>query len=195
MSRSSMQIENEKKFEIRGLNKSLLTEIGEPIHIGQYYLDIDNAVVRELIINCYGVRALKIASEARVRVVNGGEKILFNIKSDGSQVRGEGRDVELGADFAGMLIAGAGERCLKKDRYKYRHGFGIVEIDNYQDRDLVVAEFEYEKDTLTDAEATEIVREAINAIDNNATIIDRTEDARYKNRNLACLMQIASECD
>ena len=193
MVKRAIAIEDEKKYKVDGVSKENIAKVGKPMKIQQFYLDLDNNLVRDLIIQCYGVPALKVAEEARVRVINGGEKIVFNIKSGGTNGRAEGQDIDLDADYAGMLTAVAGVSSIKKDRYRYRRGFGIVEIDVYQDRDLVIAEFEYDKDVLSSGDVDEIVKEAIRSIDSNASIRDVTNEKGYKNKNLAVLIQSGSE--
>jgi CYTH domain-containing protein len=180
-----MQIEREKRYLIENFDKSLLECLGEPLHIEQYYLKMCD-YVKSAINYYHGANARMGIVEARVRVVSSkmGNMCYFTVKSDGNLARKES-EVLIPEGVAENLIENFAETMVVKDRYMHRTGLHIVEINNFLDRDLILAEIEYDGDMFTEEDIDEEMSQVISSLDPNAIVGDKTRDDNYKNKNLA----------
>ena len=181
-----MQIEREKKYRIDNFDCAVLERLGiEPLHLKQYYLKLNNYV--KGVINYYhGPDVEKIAKEVRVRVVKGlnTEKFFeFTVKGSGNIVRQES-EVLIAEDVARNLINNYADSMVEKVRYKIQ-GLHVVEINKFLDRNLVLAEVEYDGDAYTEEDIDEEVCLVVSKFVPNANIVDVTYDSKYKNKNLA----------
>ena len=180
-----MQIEREKRYLIEGFDKRVLARLGEPIHMAQYYLHMCD-YVKSAINYYHGTNARMMIAEARVRVVNSnmGKMCYFTVKSDGNLARKES-EVLIPEGVAENLIENFAETMVVKDRYMHRTGLHIVEINNFLDRDLILAEIEYDGDVFTEDDIDKEISQVITSLDPNAKITDKTLDGNFKNKNLA----------
>ena len=180
-----MQIEREKRYLLENFDKSVLGQLGEPIHIEQYYLKMCD-YVKSAINYYHGQSARLMADEARVRAVNNqyGKMYYFTVKSKGTTARKES-EVLIPEGVAENLIQNFAESMVEKERYMHRSGLHIVEINNFLDRDLIVAEIEYDGDMFTEEDIDEEMQQSIASLDPFAIVVDVTEDELYKNKNLA----------
>ncbi len=180
-----MQIEREKRYLIENLDRSVLESLGEPLHIEQYYLKMCD-YVKSAIKYYHGVNARMVVAEARVRVVNSkrGNMCYFTVKSDGNLAREES-EVTIPMGVAENLIENFAETMVVKDRFMHRTGLHIVEINNFLDRDLILAEIEYDGDVFTEEDIDEEMAQVVSSLDPNAIVSDKTLYSDYKNKNLA----------
>ena len=182
-----MQIEREKKYRIDNFDKSVLDTLNtQPLHFNQYYLEMSDFVLAA-IKYYHGPIAQNMAKEARVRVIDTGRgtsTCMFTVKSGGNLARSES-EVMIPDGVAENLINNYAVGMIEKVRYVYRTGLHIVEINNFLDRDLVLAEIEYEDDIFTEQDIDEEMIDVIGKLDSNAKVVDVTYDESYKNKNMA----------
>ena len=183
-----MNIEREKKFLLQNYSNEdiellISSEFYENKSIEQYYLDLDSGLVQRAIEECFNKETLTNAKEARVRVING-HKYIFTVKGSGNIERIE-CEFMLEKGEAYYLISQASTGVVKKNRTCIPTKLGVVEIDYYKNRNLVVAEMEYDNTKVSDEEVYNAVDGIVKAINPNINIIDITKNAKYKNRNLA----------
>ena len=180
-----MQIEREKRYLIENFDKNLLENLGEPLHMEQYYLKMGD-YVKSAINYYHGTNARLMAVEARVRVTDGknGRFCTFTVKGEGNLARKES-EVIIPEGVAENLIENFAETMVVKDRYMHRTGLHVVEINNFLDRDLILAEIEYDGDVFSEEDIDEEMSQVISSLDPNAIVSDKTRDNNYKNKNLA----------
>lgn len=179
-----MSVECEKKYRVFGLNEEDLKNISSR-NLEQYYLNIENKKLRDFICYIFKVKdeELKDMAEARVRVVNG-ERYLLTVKGDGT---GSRMELETELTFLGEdIIRDHAVSKISKTRYDYNlpNSCNVLEIDFYRDRDLVVAEMEYDPYEMDGYDVDKLVRGALKPFAPKL-VIDVTEDKNYKNKNLA----------
>ena len=204
-------VENEKKYLIEGLPRDLLSGV-ERKNIIQYYLNIKDFDIKEIIKLWFGldnIRLRKIA-EARIRIIDN-KSFVFTVKSGKLNKRYE-KEKDIRRQIALRLIKSKAIGFVAKTRFVYKG----VEIDFLKNRDLCLAEMEY--DNMTEQEVDEYVKSVIKEIcegkakdcsatpltdelvENNGRIqlnipidniniedvkiVDVTNDPNYKNKNL-----------
>lgn len=180
-----MNIETEKKYRIDNFDCESLNKLNtNTFHFKQYYLEL-NDYVKEAINYYHGPIARQMAQEARVRVIDGTSVISeFTVKSGGNLARKES-EVLIPDGVAENLINNHAVGMVDKERYIYRTGLHIVEINKFLDRDLVLAEVEYDSEVFTEEDIDEEMQYVIHKLDPNAVVVDVTYDESYKNKNLA----------
>ena len=176
-------MEREKKYKIDKLRKKNLQKLGNPLPMKQYYLDLNNELVRSAIRYFHGMAVYMGATEAQVRTISG-RYHYFIVKGKGLNQNFESEKM-INDGTAENLIENGSIGMVKKDRYTYRQGMEIIGVDNYRDRNLVVAEIKYDGEVYTDQDIDEELGRVIHIIDPNAVITDVTEDDAYKSINLA----------
>lgn len=151
-----MNIEKEKKYLIQGLSKYLLNGV-EHKDIMQYYLNLDNDLkhIIKVLFNLHD-RITKTIIEARIRNINKNGYVI-TIKSGGSNNRYE-FEKPISKEVALKIIHDKSIGYVAKTRFVYNG----VEIDFFKNRDLCLAEMEY--DDMTEKEVDEYIYEAIKEI-------------------------------
>ena len=180
-----MALENEKKYKITNLQEQSVSKYYKHKKIVQVYLDLDNINLRQYLLKLWGSTLLMLTKEARVRFIDE-TKAVLTIKTEGGMARME-HEQELNMVEAVSLKDAYGKSFVSKHRYRIPTCPKIndVELDFYTDRDLVVAELEFDPDKLKPMQVDMVVGSVIEFIDKNAKVLDVTEDKAYKNVNLA----------
>lgn len=173
--------ENELKFLVDNFDGKYFAGKYPTKKVAQYYLDISNKDVVELIKKVFNGQVKSLGfSEARVRICNSSDASL-TIKSDGGESR-----VELEIDFplvsANQLI----ERSIgsvHKTRYELYSKNGLLaELDKYDNINLAVLEIEYDNKSATAEDAKDLAK---TLLDKKFVLTDVTGNPDFKNKNLA----------
>lgn len=180
-----MAIECEKKYRVYGLKETDMPKALSKRNLEQFYLDKENPKLKDFVCYIFDLKKEKLEniSEARVRVVNG-ERFLLTIKSGGDMKREE---YETEITFLGEdLIRDYAISKISKTRYDCPSvsSYNTIEIDFYNDRDMVVAEMEFDPYELDELEVDKQVRDTLKML-GAVMVTDVTTDKSYKNANLA----------
>ena len=174
-------IECEKKYLITNLTANDLKTTNKK-DIEQFYLDLRLGNLKKILSNIFD-DIPEIISEARVRILNNSLAVL-TLKSSGKLKRLEiEKNIDL--NFANQLIKDYAISKIEKDRYILNIGKFALEIDFYQDRNLIIGEVEFNPEITPEIKIDELAKESLLKLNKNVQILEVTNDAQYKNVNLA----------
>jgi len=206
----SNNIEREKKYLIQGINKSLFKGVSSR-NIKQYYLNIDNGNIRRIIKLLFNLDEIGIRMIAEARVRSDGSGYVMTIKSGALNDRYE-QEKSISKESAMKMINSNTIGYVAKTRFIYK-GVEIDFFKN-QDLCLAEMEYSNMTEQEVDEYVAYVIKEIAEGkaicqtstkitnevSDNNGIlqlniptdippaesvmIVDVTNDARYKNRNL-----------
>lgn len=176
-----LNIECEKKYLIQNLPTEKLKKLQKK-NIQQFYLNKEDKNLQKELLTVFK-QLPQNASEIRVRIIDNKSAVL-TLKSAGTIQRLE-LEQTIDLDLAKQLINNYAISKIEKVRHIKLSPLLKIEIDLYKDRELCVAEIEFNPDDFTLQEIDEFIKNYLTKLDKNVKIVDVTENTSYKNAQLA----------
>lgn len=172
-------VESELKFRLRGVNEEDLKQFTRQ-EINQYYLDLENGGLHNLINIILKDKLSFEPSEARVRIINERDSYL-TLKNNELNNRQE-CELKVSPNYAHELLEYK-DKFIEKNRYRIlKEKDKLVEIDFYKNRNLCIMEIEYDNRLNSEEQIFNFARKII---PEQVDLEDVTYDKSYKNINLA----------
>ena len=177
----NINTECELKFKLQGnLKEFLKNKHATKFNIVQTYLNLEDYKTLEFVKQTIELEDTSCFAECRVRIINK-KNAFITLKSKGDLERKE-LEKEIPLSISKQIKNLSLKGQVKKTRYDLDLMREIViSIDNYEDRDLIIAEVEFDKNKIDKEDLEHMI---INFF-KDFKIENVTNDKSYKNSNLA----------